>query len=250
MNDGKRNFLAVSIITAFLFMNSTAGHAVPSASPLALNSAMKKQVTAAQKMLNAIRVTTSADPRDYDRDFHFGDAWVDVENNRCDTRNDILRRDLTNEVFDGSCTILSGVLKDPYTGKTINFKRGVSTSLAVQIDHVIPLHLAWQYGAANWTLGKRVAFANDPINLIAVDGPTNSRKSDSGPDEWLPPREKYQCTYSIRFIRVAYLYQVKITPASKSALASELKSCAVVYGKPALLSPLSKALWPRAAEIA
>ena len=34
----------------------------------------------------------------YSRD-QFGAAWADVDHNGCDTRNDILARDLTGETF-------------------------------------------------------------------------------------------------------------------------------------------------------
>ena len=185
----------------------------------------------------------------YSRTANFGTAWVDVDDNGCKTRDDILIRDLTGEVIGDSCHVLSGVLKDPYTGSRINFVRGVSTSTKVQIDHVIPLHLAWQLGASKWSFGKRVAFANDPINLIATDGPTNGAKSDSGPDEWLPPNAKYRCTYVIRFIRVAYLYQVRVTASMKTAMTSVLNKCTVIYGKPTLMKALPASIYKYAASI-
>ncbi|MEY4348075.1 MAG: hypothetical protein RIS43_494 [Actinomycetota bacterium] len=186
---------------------------------------------------------------DYSRTADFGKAWVDVDGNGCKTRDDILIRDLSSEVVGSGCQVKSGVLKDPYTGKTINFVRGVRTSLAVQIDHVIPLHLAWQLGAYKWKFGKRVTFANDPVNLIATDGPTNGAKSDSGPDEWLPPSSKYQCTYVIRFIRVAFLYQVGITSSMRTAMNSTLNSCKVIIGKPTLLKALPASVYSYAAAI-
>ena len=185
----------------------------------------------------------------YSRTDNFGTAWVDVDRNGCKTRDDILIRDLTREVIGSGCQVKSGVLKDPYTGKVINFVRGVGTSTKVQIDHVIPLHLAWQLGANKWSFGKRVAFANDPVNLIATDGPTNGSKSDSGPDEWLPPNTKYRCTYVIRFIRVAYLYQVPVTKSMKSAMTTVLNKCTVVYGKPTLIKALPASVYNYAASI-
>jgi len=78
---------------------------------------------------------------DDDQEAGFGAAWEDVERNRRDTRSDILQRDLTRIVLEqGSrCTVARGVLHDPYTRKTIRFVRGVGTSIAVQIDHVVAL---------------------------------------------------------------------------------------------------------------
>jgi len=219
-------------------------------SPLAASGAttVAKQVAAARKMLNSLKLTNISTVA-YSRTAQFGSAWLDVDNNHCDTRNDILKRDLSGEVFSGSCKVLTGNLRDPYTGKTIHFKRGVSTSTAVQIDHVIPLHLVWQLGASKWTKGKRVAIANDPLNLLAVDGPTNNKKSDSGPDAWLPPVKSYRCTYIIRFVRIAYLYQLGITSAIKKAINTNLNTCKVIVGQPATMSPLSRASWVRAEAI-
>ena len=207
-----------------------------------------QQVAAAKVMLKKLSIRSMSNAS-YDRTGDFGSAWVDVDGNGCDTRNDILERDLTGESYKDSCLIATGVLKDPYTGKVINFVRGVGTSTKVQIDHVIPLHLAWQYGATQWSLGKRVTFANDPINLIATDGPTNGRKSDSGPDQWLPPNQSYRCTYVIRFIRVAFLYQVGVTSTMKKVMLSTLNTCTTVVGSPATLTPLARSVWNRAAAI-
>jgi len=246
MSTGKRFRLAVLFVTLLCVVLTpsvaTAG-SVPRAS-----SAVTKQVAAAKKMLKALK-SGSLQSATYNRTRDFGSAWLDVDNNKCRTRDDILARDLTNDVLSGTCTVRSGVLKDPYTGTTIKFLRGVSTSTAVQIDHVIPLHLAWQLGANSWPYGKRVTFANDPLNLLAVDGPTNGAKSDSGPDSWLPPNKAYRCTYVIRFIRVAYLYQVPVTPAMRSAMTSVLGSCKAVVGSPANLTPLSRSVWDYAASI-
>jgi hypothetical protein len=80
----------------------------------------------------------------------FGPAWADVDRNGCDTRNDILARDLTNETFrpgTNNCVVMTGTLADKYTGTTIAFTRGQDTGSDVQIDHVVPLSDAWQMGA-------------------------------------------------------------------------------------------------------
>lgn len=129
----------------------------------------------------------------YDRDL-FGQAWTDdvtVEggHNGCDTRNDILGRDLEQIVFKPGtrdCAVQTGTLRDPYTGNTIAFVRGEGTSNAVQIDHVVALSDAWQKGAQQLDTATRVNFANDPRNLKAVDGPTNQQKSDGDAATWLP----------------------------------------------------------------
>lgn len=146
----------------------------------------------------------------------FGPAWQDVDKNGCDTRNDILARDLHNTKVDSDgCTILSGTLEDPYTGKTIRFQRGKSTSTAVQIDHIIPLSYAWKNGANEWSAKTRLQFANDPDNLVAVDGPTNGAKSDKGPSDFVPPEKSYLCEYLGDFQTVAKKYSITIAKADQ-----------------------------------
>lgn len=162
----------------------------------------------------------------YDRD-KFGPAWTDAVSvaggrNGCDTRNDILQRDLTSKSYrNGSrCVVVEGRLIDPYTRQMIKFEK--SRAWYVQIDHMVPLSYAWQMGASRWTEDKRRNFANDPLNLLAVDGPTNMSKSDSGPASWLPPNRSYRCAYSLRFAKVAIAYNMPVTPADKQVM---LRQC-------------------------
>ena len=181
----------------------------------------------ARKKLAKLAVKGRAPRTGYDRD-KFGPAWSDVDHNGCDTRNDILKRDLHDEKFKSGthdCIILSGVLDDPYSGKTITFKRGQDTSTVVQIDHLIPLSDAWQKGAQQWTADKRKEFANDPMNLMAVDGPLNNQKSDSDAATWLPPRKAYRCTYIAKQIDVKAKYGLWLTTGEKDAMDGILDSC-------------------------
>jgi hypothetical protein len=150
--------------------------------------------------LAALPVKGRAPRTGYDRGL-FGQAWADTDRNGCDTRNDILRRDLTALVLRAGtygCLVLSGRLDDPYTGQPIAFVRGEGTSARVQIDHVVALSDAWQKGAQQWSTSTRTRFANDPLNLLAVDGPTNQAKSDGDAATWLPPRTSYRCAYVAR----------------------------------------------------
>ena len=140
----------------------------------------------------------------------FGQTWADVDRNGCDTRNDILKRDLTAEVFKvktHECVILSGTLIDPYSGETINFVRGIISSMEVQIDHVVALSNAWQTGAFKLSIKDRTAFANDPLNLLAVKGRLNSQKGDGDAATWLPPLKSYRCDYVSRQIAVKMKYK-------------------------------------------
>jgi hypothetical protein len=158
----------------------------------------------------------------------FGPEWADVDRNKCDTRNDILKRDLINLVFKektNGCTVLSGTLVDPFSGETINFVQGVKTSSDVQIDHSVALSNAWQTGAFKLTPEQRKAFANDPLNLLAVKGKLNSQKGDGDAATWLPPLKSYRCDYVARQIAVKIKYKLWFTAPEKEAMIRILKTC-------------------------
>jgi hypothetical protein len=157
----------------------------------------------------------------------FGQAWADTDRNGCDTRNDVLRRDLTRDVIragTNGCVLLRGTLLDPYTNTTIAFVRGPQSS-AVQIDHVVALSDAWQKGAQQWTTSKRTAFANDSLNLLAVDGPTNQRKGAGDAATWLPPNRAYRCAFVARQVAVKRKYGAWVTAAERSAMLRVLGTC-------------------------
>ncbi|MBM6622066.1 HNH endonuclease [Micrococcaceae bacterium RIT802] len=152
---------------------------------------------------------------------NFGSGWKDPDRNGCDGRNDILRRDLTTVVArpgTQGCVITSGILNDPYTGTFIDFVRGQGTSNAVQIDHVVALSDAWQKGAQQLGDDQRIELANDPLNLLAVDGPTNASKGDGDAATWLPPRKSYRCAYVARQTAVKAKYGLWVTPAERDAI--------------------------------
>ncbi|MFD1722848.1 HNH endonuclease family protein [Amnibacterium endophyticum] len=160
----------------------------------------------------------------YDRTERFGPAWSDVDRNGCDTRNDVLRRDLVDR-RETRCRVLAGVLHDPYTGTTIHFVRGPRTSEAVQIDHVVALADAWRTGAQRLPEARRIALANDPVNLLAVDGPVNQRKGDGDAATWLPKRKAFRCTYVAHQIAVKRAYDLWVVPAERSAMRRVLAKC-------------------------
>ncbi|MEU5314501.1 HNH endonuclease family protein [Streptomyces sp. NPDC021562] len=163
----------------------------------------------------------------YERD-KFGYAWTDsapggipFAHNGCDSRNDLLKRDGEKVRFraGSDCVVASMTLRDPYTGKTIQWTKSRATT--VQIDHVMPLSYDWQMGAARWTKGKREDIANDPLNLIPVDGPTNGAKSDAGPATWLPPNKRIRCSYAVRFAQVSLKYDLPVTTADKRMMLTQ-----------------------------
>lgn len=176
---------------------------------------------AAADALTALAVKGRAPKTGYSRT-QFGNGWRTI--GLCDTRNSILQRDMTQVVTDDHCHVTSGTLHDPYTGKTISFRRG-STSDAVQIDHVVALGDAWQKGAQQLSAAVRENLANDPLELLAVDGPANQQKSDGDAATWLPPYKPFRCQYVARQIAVKAKYGLWVTSAEKTAMQQVLASC-------------------------
>jgi len=178
-------------------------------------------------VLETLAVKGRAPKTGYERS-QFGPTWSDVDRNGCDTRNDILYRDLTSKTFKSgtqNCVVLTGFLIDPYSGEKISFVRGVGSSMDVQIDHVVALSNAWQTGAFKLDYDKRLAFANDPMNLLAVKGRLNSQKGDGDAATWLPPRKDIRCAYVAQQIVVKAKYKLWVTPAEKAAMVALLDKC-------------------------
>ena len=173
--------------------------------------------------------------RGYDyRRAAFGDAWTDDNNapgghNGCDTRDDILDRDLVDKTYVSisRCpnAVATGTLRDPYTNETIALVRGNQTGAAVQIDHLVPLAYAWDVGARNWTDEMRVRFANDPANLLAVEGQANQDKGDKEPAVWMPPNSAFHCQYAMQFIAVLRGYGLPVDAPSTVVLRDAAATC-------------------------
>jgi hypothetical protein len=176
----------------------------------------------ASNVLAALPVKGRAPKTGYTRE-QFGDGWQ--SQNGCDTRNIILARDLTSVKSNDQCQVVRGTLADPYTGKVVNFVRGPLTSDAVQIDHVVALSNAWQTGAQQLSFEKRVTLANDPLELLAVDGPTNQQKGDGDAATWLPANKSFRCQYVARQLAVKMKYQLWLTSPEKQAMERILVRC-------------------------
>jgi hypothetical protein len=179
----------------------------------------------AADVLTTLAVKGRAPGTGYDRD-QFGPQWSDVDRNGCDTRNDVLARDLTGEAFKPGtqdCVVLSGTLADPYTGQAIAFQRGDGTS--VDIDHVVALGNSWQTGSFAWDEARRTALANDPLNLLAVDYSANRQKGDGDAATWLPDNRGYRCAYVARQVAVKAAYGLWVTQAEHDAIARVLEGC-------------------------
>ena len=204
------------------------------ATPATTGSAPAGDLTALA-VLSALEVKGRAPQTGYDRD-EFGQRWLDVDRNGCDTRNDILARDLTDLTRSGPCTVTGGILPDPFTGRTVPFVRGQDTSAQVQIDHVVALSDAWQKGAQQLTAQQRASFANDPLNLLAVDGAANAQKGDGDAATWLPRNTAFRCTYVARQVSVKAAYGLWVTQAEHDAISRVLAACP---DEPALTSSLA-----------
>ena len=181
----------------------------------------------ASEVLSQLPVKGRAPKTGYTRD-QFGQAWTDTNHNGCDTRNDILNRDLKEITYKPgtrNCVVATGTLIDKYSGETINFVRGNGTSMEVQIDHVVALSNAWQTGAFKLTKDRRTEFANDPLNLLAVKGRLNSQKGDGDAATWLPPLKSYRCSYVARQIAVKFKYSLWVTAPEKDAMLRILEKC-------------------------
>ncbi|CAM4444467.1 hypothetical protein MB901379_01555 [Mycobacterium basiliense] len=170
---------------------------------------------------------------DYRRDA-FGAAWDDDNDavgghNGCDTRDDILDRDLVDKTYVATkrCpnAVATGTLHDPYTNAIVAFQRGAHVGQSVQIDHIVPLSYAWDMGAYSWSDPLRVRFANDPANLLAVQGQANQDKGDSAPAEWMPPNASFACQYAMQFIAVLRGYSLPIDEASTGVLRRAATTC-------------------------
>ena len=187
-----------------------------------LDSNKKSDFQTSLTDLNSLEVKGRSPKTGYSRE-QFGKGWA-KDYSGCDTRNRILKRDLINAVENSDCKILSGILKDPYTGKEINFSRKQNAS-AIQIDHVVALSDAWQKGAQQLPKEKRIEFANDPLNLLASDGPANQQKGDSDAASWLPSNKDFRCEYISRQISIKKKYSIWITASEKSAMQNILQNC-------------------------
>ena len=177
--------------------------------------------------LETLPVKGRAPKTGYTRD-QFGQAWADVDRNGCDTRNDMLKRDMTAVIYKAgtrNCVVLSGTLVDRYSGETIDFLRGNISSMEVQIDHVVALSNAWQTGAFKLTADQRKALANDSLNLFAVKGRLNSQKGDGDAATWLPPLKSFRCAYVAQQIAVKAKYSLWVVAPEKAAMSTILAKC-------------------------
>jgi hypothetical protein len=203
--------IAVSVLamTGVAATNAQPGWAAPPGIP---------SKATAQSQLNALTVAAQGSSSGYSRDLF--PHWITISGS-CNTREQVLKRDGTSVVVDGSCAATSGRWYSPYDGATW------TAASDVDIDHVVPLAEAWRSGANSWTTSRRQSFANDLSRpqLIAVTDNVNQSKGDQDPSTWQPPLSSYRCTYSKMWITVKYSWGLTLQSSEKSALQSMLNTC-------------------------
>lgn len=207
---------------------TSSGAATSGGSPAPVAPAPRYDI--ARQQLKALQVRGWDRVSDFQR-FQFGEAWSDDVNvefghNGCNTRDDILRRDLKDLVVRPfTCFAQSGMLVDPYTGSTIAFVRGPQTSNSIEIDHVVALADAWYKGARAWDPQRRLDFANDPRNLLAVSPQANYDKAYHDASGWLPSNEAFRCDFVARQIEVKTAYGLWLSAKEKRAMTDVLSRC-------------------------
>ena len=219
-----RCLIVIVVVACFGF---AVGLALPYVSPPAARITGEYVATGpVADVLRTLVVNARQSGKGYERD-EFGYRQTDDDGNGCDIRDDILARDLHDVRFTvaGGCVVRSGTLEDPYTGRTIAFVRGAKSSTAVQIDHVVALENAWRSGASQWNRAQRYRFGNDPLNLLAVDGPANEEKGAASAAYWLPTNAEFRCTYVALQVAVKAAYRLSVTPQEREAMAAVLRGC-------------------------
>ncbi|MFG1703159.1 HNH endonuclease family protein [Nonomuraea sp. M3C6] len=201
-----------------------AGGTLPGLAPI-ISDADKAR---ARDLIKGLRVKGMGPNTGYERT-RYGENWADTATgvpyarNGCRTRDDLLARDGQEVRYraGSSCEVVSMELTDPYTGRIIHWHKDDPD--AVQVDHVVPLNYGWRMGAPRWSMSKRLDFANDPLNLLPVDGAANEQKDASGPASWLPPQRRIRCAYVTRFAQVALKYEVPVTAADKKIMLAQCR---------------------------
>ncbi|MFL4477535.1 HNH endonuclease family protein [Paeniglutamicibacter sp. ORCA_105] len=178
----------------------------------------------AVSVLNTLPVKGKAPATGYDRNQKFGNGWKDFNGNKCDERQDTLKRDLSSVKFKDAkkCQLASGTLADVYTGTTIKWK---VNSGSVDIDHVVALKNAWVSGGMQLSQDQRQGLANDPLNLMASQASANRSKGDANAAEWLPANKSFRCRYVATQISVKKKYTLSVTASEKNAMERVLSTC-------------------------
>ncbi|KAK3362562.1 hypothetical protein B0T25DRAFT_619637 [Lasiosphaeria hispida] len=205
----------------YIFLLAAASAVDAASAPMPAPPGIPSQ-SIAQTELSSLAVKAFVDPGGYNRDLF--PHWS-TQSGACNIREYVLKRDGTNVVTNSACATTSGTWVSPYDGESW---KAVSD---VDIDHMVPLKNAWANGASRWTTAKREQFANDILSpqLWTVTDNLNQAKGDKSPDAWKPPLTSFYCTYAKSWVQVKYKWELSITSAEKSALASMINTSTLQY---------------------
>ena len=148
--------------------------------------------------------------------------WIDDDGDCQNTRHELListSRTSVSFKTQKSCNVMEGEWLDPYS------KEVFQDSIALDLDHIVPLKFAHGHGGDKWSREKRQAFANDKENLLLVKASLNRQKGAKGPDEWLPPNHLFRCDYIAKFMYVMDKYELKLVSSEKRQIDKMLKAC-------------------------
>jgi hypothetical protein len=177
--------------------------------------------TMSSKSMLSQLVTTSEHTAGYDRAKFT--LWTDADHDGCDTRDEVLIQEATTRPHVGAgCALTGGQWRSRYDGVTTN------DPSTFDIDHLVPLNEAWKSGAWNWSSATRTAYANDlsyRADLIAVTAHENRSKGDREPQDWMPQRTAYACTYLKHWVAVKWRWHLTVNAAERSFLTSGLTTC-------------------------
>lgn len=146
--------------------------------------------------------------------------WVDLDGDCQNTRAELLvERSLEKVSFkkNKACTVNRGKWKDFYYDEVL------TSAGDVDIDHIVPLHHAWQNGAKLWSRTMRREFANDPENLVITNLKYNRQKGAKSILEWMPINRQYACRYVEKWFYIKKKY--KLTTSDKEKEYKSMLSC-------------------------
>ena len=187
----------------------------------------------ATQVLSTLTVGVKSDVSS-DRKSH---QWnkVDGKTGNYTTRDLVLERDMSNITYNSRGNVNTGILLEPYTGKTIHFQRGQSNKTeggsasnrdgGIQIDHVVAYAEAYRSGLDKLDFQQRDTYYNDPDVLLVSQAEANNVKKDGTIAEWKPSNQAFQCDYASLQIGIKAKYGLMVDQKEHDKLAQVLASC-------------------------
>lgn len=173
-----------------------------------------EEVQEAKATLENLEVINGNSGEGYDRGGMFGSASTS-------TRATIEQRDLVNGEFNSNGRAISGTLRDPYTGESIDFQ---NSDRPYDLEHIVALKEVYRSENPSHPLtqSQRESIANDPNNLLLVSSSENRSKGDKDAKDYLPSYTPSQCRFAISTIQVKSDYNLTVDPGEYKALSQVL----------------------------